>query len=249
MFETLSLILIGVLLGTITGLTPGLHVNTVLVLLMSATPFIPDYLTVKEVVAFIVGMSVTHTFVDFIPAVLIGAPKEDSVLSVLPGHRMLMDGRGYEALRLTVLGGVGSILVATAVLPMALLVLPLVYANIRGVLPYILLIILAYMIATEKSKKRMTYACLLIICSGTLGLIILDHLSLSGMDALFPTLTGLFGLSTLVVSMKSSGEVPEQSLQYTPRILHFRRACQLFRRYIDWPPSWHRLFTKRPYSS
>lgn len=217
MFEVLSTALAGVLLGVLTGLTPGLHVNTLVVLLLSFTAPLLDYLSVKQVVALIVAMSVTHTFVGFIPAVLIGAPREDSVLSVLPGHRLLREGRGYEAIRLTVLGGVGSILISIAVLPLALLTLPILYASTREALPYLLLGVLAYMVYTEKNLKKRVFSLLVIAYSGLLGIILLSHGLLPGKYVLFPTLTGLFGASTLLISLRSSSEIPEQRIEYEAR--------------------------------
>ncbi len=208
--------MIGVLLGTITGLTPGLHVNTVLAIVLPLGAVLLDHLAVRDVVAFIVSMSVTHTFVDFIPAVLVGAPKEDSVLSVLPGHRLLRQGRGYEAVRLTVLGGVGSVAVAITALPMAVVLLPVIYSSIKTVLPYILLGVLGYMVVTERKPLKMFYAAVIIAYSGILGVVILGHSSFSGSDALFPTLTGLFGVSTLLLSARVGDTIPNQSLRYEP---------------------------------
>ncbi len=214
MLEALTLVMVGVLIGTVTGLTPGLHVNTVLAAILPLSALLLDHLTAREVAAFIASMGVTHTFVEFIPAVLVGAPREDSVLSVLPGHRFLMRGRGYEAVRLTVMGGVGSIVVAIAFLPLALFLLPGIYSPTRSVLPYLLLGVLAYMVLAEKTPQRMLYALLVIGYSGVLGVIILSRSPLAGGEVLFPTLTGLFGTSTLLLSAKKGGRIPKQSLRY-----------------------------------
>jgi len=43
-------------------------------------------------VVFIIAMSVTHTFLDALPAIFLGAPDADQVLNVLPGHRLLLQG-------------------------------------------------------------------------------------------------------------------------------------------------------------
>ncbi|MEE9564714.1 MAG: tripartite tricarboxylate transporter permease, partial [Candidatus Hydrothermarchaeaceae archaeon] len=94
MLELLLLILAGVILGTFTGMVPGIHVNTVVIVLLSLLPVLLEHFSPTGVVSLIVAMSVVHTFVDYIPSILIGAPQEDSVLSTLPGHRMLMEGRG-----------------------------------------------------------------------------------------------------------------------------------------------------------
>jgi putative membrane protein len=34
----------------------------------------------------------------------LGAPDESKALNVLPGHRMLMEGKGFEAVKLNVIG-------------------------------------------------------------------------------------------------------------------------------------------------
>lgn len=214
MLEILSFALIGVLLGAITGLTPGLHVNTLVVIILSLSPFFLERLGVEVVVALIISMTVTHTFVGFIPAIFIGVPREDNVLSVLPGHRLLIQGRGYEAVRLTVFGGIGAIAVSVAVLPIGLKVLPTLYEATRAVLPYLLLGVLGFMVMTEDGWRRRAFSLALILYSGALGLLVLNKGLLPAKFALFPTLTGLFGLSTLLISMRCRVEIPEQELEY-----------------------------------
>jgi len=212
--EILSFALIGVLLGTVTGLTPGLHVNTLVVIILSLSPLLLENLGLEGVVALIIAMSVTHTFVDFIPAIFLGAPKEDSILSVLPGHRLLTQGRGYEAVRLTVLGGIGAIAVSVALLPLGLKVLPVLYNATRAVLPYLLIGVLSFMVITEDGWRRKAFSLALILYSGALGLVVLNNGLLPAKYALFPTLTGLFGMSTLLISLRCRVEIPEQRLDY-----------------------------------
>ncbi len=52
----------------------------------------------------IFAASTVHSFVDFVPSVFIGAPDPDEALSVLPGHRLLMEGRGMAAVRAAAVG-------------------------------------------------------------------------------------------------------------------------------------------------
>ena len=74
-------LLLGCLIGTFTGLTPGIHVNLIGVILLSLplTKISPIYSLI-----FLVSMSITHTFLDFIPSIFLGAPDEDTSLSILP---------------------------------------------------------------------------------------------------------------------------------------------------------------------
>ncbi len=200
---TLLFIFMGVIFGTITGLVPGFHVNTLAALLLSILPaiHIDKYLEVVLIVA----MSIAHSFVDYIPSILLGAPEEDSVLSVLPGHRLLLEGKGHEALKLTVLGGVGSLALCTGILPLGIKIFPWLYSLSKRILPYMLIAILTYMVFNEAAEKRL-YALIVVVYSGILGLIVL------GDNALFPTLTGLFGISTLLVSLKNKVKIPQQNL-------------------------------------
>src|SRR3989344_7011318 len=101
----IAALLLGTIAGTLTGLFPGIHINLISAILVSSLslPFISS-LPIISLIVFIVSMSITHTFLDFIPSILLGAPEEDSFLSVLPGHQLLKKGRGYEAIILTLYG-------------------------------------------------------------------------------------------------------------------------------------------------
>lgn len=214
MLEVLLLILAGVLLGTFTGMVPGIHVNTVVIVILSLLPVLMQHFSPFGVVALIVAMSVVHTFVDYIPSILIGAPQEDSVLATLPGHKMLMEGRGYEAIRLTVLGGFGAIIVSCITLPAGMVILPILYGAAKTVMPYLLISVLAYMVYTEGTKEKMFYALAIMGFSGVLGVLVLGGNILPPKYSLFPTLTGLFGISTLLASLRQETLVPPQTLDF-----------------------------------
>jgi TctA family transporter len=53
---------------------------------------------------------VVHSFLDFIPSVFFGAPNEPDSMSVLPGHRLLLQGKGLNAV---VCAASGSLIGAT----------------------------------------------------------------------------------------------------------------------------------------
>ena len=91
------LIILGCIAGVFTGLIPGIHMNTVSLSLIYLMP------KNTELIYFIIAMSVVHTFVDFIPSILFGAPEAENFLSILPGHKMLLEGKGLEAIKITVL--------------------------------------------------------------------------------------------------------------------------------------------------
>jgi|Deesub1362A_J573_1020465.scaffolds.fasta_scaffold00350_33 putative membrane protein len=210
MLATLVLALLGILLGTFTGLVPGIHVNTVVLVILSFLPKLLEYFTPREIVSIVVAMSITHSFVSYIPSILIGAPEEDSVLSVLPGHRLLMQGRGYEAIWLTVVGGLGSIILSCAFLPVGIIALPELYSFTKRFLPFILIGIIFYMIYIEDTMEKKIFALIITLYSGALGILVLNGKILAPKFSLFPALTGLFGFSTLLMSLKTKSNPPEQ---------------------------------------
>lgn len=207
-FEIVFFILLGTALGFLTGMIPGLHPNTVFIIMLSMS-FAFTAFPVHCTLALIISLAVSNTFFDFIPTILFGAPEEDSVLSILPGHRMLLKGRGYEALFLTVMGGLGVTMLTILSMPALLYFLPLIYTSIKPVMHIILTIVVVWMIFTEMGGKRL-YALLIFILSGTLGFLVLN--SLPSEQALFPALTGLFGLSTLMMSLITKIKLPEQMI-------------------------------------
>lgn len=196
----------GIVFGVLTGLLPGLHPNTVFVLVLSMAAFFAG-LPVIYTLVFIISLSVSNVFLDFIPSILFGAPDPDTCLSVLPGHQMLMDGRGYEAVILSAIGGLGAILLTIATLPLLLLAIPGIYSHIHPVIHLLLAAVVAWMVWTERGVKKL-WALLIFLLAGVFGLITLN--TLPETMSMFPALTGLFGLSGLIVSFYGKSNLPEQ---------------------------------------
>ena len=70
--EIILALLFGVLIGTLTGLTPGIHIYLVAVVTLSSSPLLLQYTTPIVLSVFIIALSITHTFVDFLPSTFLG---------------------------------------------------------------------------------------------------------------------------------------------------------------------------------
>lgn len=197
----------GLALGIATGLVPGIHPNTVFALVLAA-PAVFTIFSPYAAIAFIVSLAISNTFFDFIPSILFGAPEEDSILSVLPGHKMLLEGRGYEAVFLTVMGGLGVVLLTVATLPLLFLMVPVIHWLLRPIMHIILIAAVLWMVLTE--KRRLT-ALAVFLLAGLFGFMSLN--SFPSDFALFPALTGLFGISTIMTSLMSKATIPEQKIE------------------------------------
>ena len=99
-------------------------------------------------------MAITHTFLDFIPSCFLGAPEESTVLSVLPAHKLLLKGRGYEAVKLTIYGSLFCLLAAIVVLPILLFSVPKFYPFLENYMAYVLILASIFLIFHERKSFK-----------------------------------------------------------------------------------------------
>ncbi|HIK01808.1 TPA: tripartite tricarboxylate transporter permease [archaeon] len=202
MFEILLFVILGCFLGTLTGLVPGIHTNTLAAIIVGLAPVLSKF-DPLSIAALLMSMGVVHTFLDFIPSILLGIPEGESALSVLPGHSLLMEGRGIEAIRLTAFGSLSALLITLILFLPALLVISAVYPFIQG---NILWILSAVVVLSILSERRVFMATVIFLISGVFG-----YFTLNGVEGLiFPALSGMFGISTMLISLKSMASPPEQ---------------------------------------
>lgn len=211
--EFTIVLFLGILAGTLTGLFPGIHVNLVTVFLLAISPTLLKYTPPIILVIFIVAMSITHSFLDFIPSIFLGAPDEDSFLSILPGHQLLKQGLGYEAVVLTLYGSLAALFIILVFIPIFIFILPIIHDSITLFIPFILIFISLFLIFRE---KEYLLSLTIFILAGFLGLL---TFSLPVKEPLLPLLTGLFGASSLIVSLKSQTlKLPQQLISPIKKI-------------------------------
>jgi len=214
MLELLAALFLGVGAGVFTGLAPGIHTNTVAAGVLAFLPILTAWFPPLALGVFLVSMVVVHSFVDFIPSIFLGAPDEaETALSVLPGHRMLLEGRGYDALKLTVIGGIGASLVGLAILPLFGFAILHGYEKLGIIIPLLILAFSIFFILLEKELKKIIWAVIVFLLSGVLGILALNHLPIR--EPLFPLFTGLFAISTLIISMLGKNKIVEQQISGT----------------------------------
>lgn len=200
---------IGILAGTITGLIPGIHVNLLTILLLSISATLLTLTTPINLIIFIVAMSITHTFIDYIPSIFLGAPDEDTALSILPGHKLLLKGFGYIAIVLTLYGSLTALLIILILTPIFIYALPIFYPYIQRIMWIILILISFYLIFNEKEKQKRIWAAIIFFLAGFLGI---ASLNLNINEPLLPLLTGLFGASNLIISINQKIKLPPQKI-------------------------------------
>ncbi|MDO8517541.1 MAG: tripartite tricarboxylate transporter permease [Nanoarchaeota archaeon] len=208
LFEIILALFLGILAGTFTGLMPGIHINLVGVLLISSISFFLSFASPFILVIFIVSMSITHTFIDFIPSIFLGAPNEDTVLSIMPGQEMLLQGKGHEAVFLTLIGCLIGLFLLIFLVPLFIYTLPNIYPFFQKMMFWILIWACIFLILKENTNKVL--ALIIFILAGFLGL---STLNLPIKQPLLPLLTGLFGSSSLIYSLSQKTKLPEQKIE------------------------------------
>lgn len=221
MIKIIDLILacvIGVLCGTITGLIPGIHVNTVGAFIFASSPFLLISYSPEILCVFLISMAISHALLEFIPSIFLGVPEEGTILSILPGHKMVIEGRGKEAVRLAAVGGFGAIIITILLLPLFIIILPPLYGSIKPYVWILLIIIVIYMfIRLNNDIKSFFWSVTLFLLSGMMGYTMLN-LPISANVSLLCIFTGLFGVSTLLYSLSQSSFVPTQNKFHNFRI-------------------------------
>lgn len=214
MIELVIACFIGIGIGTITGMIPGIHVNTAGAILFASSTFLLTILSPEFLCVLMVAMSIAHALIEFVPSMLLGVPQEGTATSILPGHRMVLQGRSKEVIRIVSVGGFGAIIVTILMLPIFAIALPILHDATKPFTWMILLFASVYLTYKLTSTTRdFIWSLLLFVLSGILGWITFQTPISSGVS-LMCTFSGLFGISTILFSLNDSSTIPHQNPFY-----------------------------------
>ena len=217
-FNMLSLILgtlAGCILGCISGIIPGIHSNTIAGLAAAFAVPLGFVFGVEGVCCMIVSTMVVHTFLDCIPSTFIGVPDPDTVLSVLPAHRMYLKGQGEAAVRISALGSLFGFVFCLPIFALFYYVLPQFQGSIDWVIGLVILLASVMLIVFSKTPL---WSLLIFLVCGALGVFSMyfSYLSFgvfgSG-EVLLPLLSGLFGIPVLLFAITRAGTVVPQKYE------------------------------------
>jgi len=187
-----------VLLGLATALLPGLH------------PILLRFSS-DAAAAIVHGI---YTSLSVLPSVYLGAFSATTAYTYIIAHRLAQRGRGLHAVLLHSIGAVMGVILALLYLPVAYIL------SVR--LPHYLIFVILLLVAviTIIRSVRPLYALLLGGFYASLGYVILHAYPLS--NPLPPAISGLFGASTIFVSLLSRSSVPLGSTDRVPAMMILR---------------------------
>lgn len=175
----------GVLLGTITGLMPGIHPNLIAVVLAGI-------FTDSTILIFTTAL--THTFLNSIPTTYLSTPDPDTALSLHPSQEYAKKGRAHEAIILTIIGSLLALILMIIISPLLFKIIKPLFRTINTAIPSLLILTATFLIIRQKNKLL---AAGIFLLSGILGII---SLNTNISEPLTPLFTGLFAIPSIIIS-------------------------------------------------
>ncbi len=210
-------VIIGAVLGIVAGLTPGIHSNTFAALLAA-------FYASEGSKAAIAAAAIAYTIADIVPTTFLGVPDEETAVSVLPAHRLVLEGKGFECISISAISSTAAVLLSFT-LYFTVAALARNYRLLKSATLYVLLFFSALLVLSERGemfggslsawRKRFS-ALLVFLLSGCLGYFALSNSELARVNpagsVLLPLLTGLFAAPVLLHS--SSSTPPKQRITF-----------------------------------
>ena len=199
LFEIILIVFIGIIFGCFTGVIPGVHINLISTFVFLTYINQSISINITYIIIFIISMSITHTFLDFIPNVIFGVPNSDNVLSYLPAHKLVNEGKGYLAIFLSSIGSLFGFFFSLFFLFFMIMFLNKSYELIKSFIPIILIFVIFLMIFLERGLNKKFFSFLISSLSIAYGILILNSSIL--ISPLLVLFTGAFGIATLIDSL------------------------------------------------
>lgn len=223
--------ILGTLLASVLALVPALHVYNIAGLIILLSLRLADTMSGDALGMLLLGMVVGYAMLNTISAILLGAPDDSTIFIVMPGQKYLVQARGYEAVILTGIGGLGGVVILVVLAPFAANIFGPIRHIVAPHLHWILGLIIAYMLMAEWPKrgergstrwarlwdawKGLGAGILTFALSGLLG-IILFYKSPVPTEIAFQNLLsafiGLFALPWILENIFSGTEIPPQNI-------------------------------------
>jgi len=235
----------GVAMGSLTGLIPGFHVNNVALILLALSPvFLSWGIPLSAVAAIIVSTGTVHTFLNYIPSALLGAPDGDTALSLLPGHRMLLSGNAPRGVAWSARGSQLGLFLSLPLIIVARIAFGDElgwYDYLRNIIFFLLLAISFLLLATETTRldwpkwmRKLSRNFLgtdsrfagflaatgFFLLSGFYGWAVFSlparsPVGIPDASLLLPSLAGLFGIANLLDIYATTSHIPPQNEDWT----------------------------------
>lgn len=184
------LLVFALLGGILASLLPGLHPNSISTIL---TPWLGSSEAWPLVLVALLGVRLA---LQFLPSILVSTPVGQTEIGLLPGARMMREGRGLEAVAVCAWATALSVGLALLLSPLLLPILPALFAAVKPWTGYLLVLAAGTLILAEREIKKAGLALVVFLMAGALGAMALN-LPLN--DPLFALFVGFFTMPALLM--------------------------------------------------
>jgi putative membrane protein len=225
----------GALVSALISWLPALHVYNVLGLMMMALYALPGHgaaVPSELILPFMIGLVVGWAMLNTVPSVLLGAPDEGAIFTVLPGQKYLMLGRGHEGVMMTGIGALaGTVFLVLVMGPLAPKLLPIIRGVMKPHMHWVLWVIIVFILMSEWPKggtlgpegwhrfldawRGLAAGLLTFFLSGLLGFILLNRPPVDpdvAFQNILPAFVGLFAVPWCILNIMSAVNPPPQKM-------------------------------------
>ncbi|NCC52324.1 MAG: hypothetical protein EOM20_14055 [Spartobacteria bacterium] len=233
--------LVGTVLSCVLACLPGLHVYNLMGLIVMFIYWLAARgieLSPESYLPFMVGMVVGWSILNTIPSILLGAPDESAIFTVLPGQKYLMFGRGYEGTMITGVGSLAGVFLLVFIIgPLAPKYLPVIKKILSPYMAFIIWVIITYILMSEWPKggntgpagwakfrdawKSLGAGLFTFFLSGIMGFILMYRSPVStevAFQNIMPAFVGLFAVPWCLLNIISGADVPKQYISKSMEI-------------------------------
>jgi len=188
--------IIGITFGILAGILPGIHTNTLQSIVLALHLPIES----EHIAILLASMAFSRLAFEAVPAILLFVPDEETVVSMLPGHRLAHEGKAGMALNIYAFSTVASAAFASLLLPISLACFPLIYSALHPFTSLALALACIAMVFSEPGFLDRFFALVCILVSGALGWASFN----SGLnDPFLPAFTGMFAIPAAIFALNS----------------------------------------------
>ena len=188
---------LSLMFGIGTSLLPGLHPNSIGAIL---TPWLGNWEAWPLALVALLGVRLG---LQFLLSIFLGTPAGQTEIGMLPGQRMMREGRGLEALAVCAWSVLLAVALALLLSPLLMPILPALFAAVKPWTGYLLVLASAALMLAEMREgsgllgrwRRPILALLVFLLAGALGAL---ALGLPLNDPLFALFVGFFTMPMLL---------------------------------------------------
>ncbi len=221
--------LLGTCVGGLISMIPSLHIYNTAGIALILWASIQNVIPYSAIAPFFLSLVVAYAFLNTLPMTLIGAPDESATVTILPGTKYLMTGRGYEAVAITGIGSLMGLGILVLAAPVIFHIVPVLHKILAPHLHWVIACIIVYMLMSEWPKgeglgdtifQRLRHAwsnlfagLLTFSFAGILGLIVTSRTLVdpsAGFQNIMPVFIGLFAIPGALQHLLSRESIPDQ---------------------------------------